>query len=279
MAARCAPGHACPIVHRAQPTRLALIAATCLALPLSSVACGSPAAPRALGSEAPRPSTEQRTEPEAGGDDVTLAPADPPEPARRRYAVAAVGDSLTAARSHGGGYLAYLRERCPESRFEDFGRGGDMVNMMRRRFERDVLPITTELTHVLVFGGVNDLYSDLTAGRTPTNISEDLSAMYAAARERGLGVVALTVAPWGGSRRYNDSRGAATRELNEWIRGTASGRATDHVIDAYTLLSCGDPERLCPAYQRPWRDGLHFGPGGHEVLGEALYREVFADCR
>lgn len=202
----------------------------------------------------------------------------PREPASRRYVVAAVGDSLTDARSRGGRYLALLRERCPQSVFENFGRGGDMVNMMRRRFESDFTPRVSEFTHLLIFGGVNDLYSDLSAGRTPARVEADLTFMYDAAHAHGLRVVALTVAPWGGFRHYNERRGAATRELNDWIRAARARGAVDHVVDAYALLSCGDPEVLCPEYMRPSRDGLHFGTRGHEVLGEALHRDVFADC-
>ncbi len=108
----------------------------------------------------------------------------------------------------------------------------------------------------------------------------DLERMYSAARERGLGVVALTVAPWGGfARRYRPHRGETTRELNDWIRAARERGSVDHVVDAYALLSCGHPERLCDAYMRPFRDGLHFGARGHEVLGEALHRDVFSDCR
>ena len=43
-------------------------------------------------------------------------------------------------------------------------------------------------------------------------------------------------------------------------------------------LLCGDPDRLCPRYERPHSDGLHFGDGGHEALGEALYRAEFESC-
>src|SRR5690242_18840652 len=44
---------------------------------------------------------------------VTAASASAPV-ARRTYVVAAIGDSLTDLRSHGGGYLTILQERCPE---------------------------------------------------------------------------------------------------------------------------------------------------------------------
>jgi len=199
--------------------------------------------------------------------------------------VAAVGDSLTDARSHGGKFLERLRERYPHSRFDNYGKGGGMVNQMRRRFARDVLGETPtgridkpDYTHVIVFGGVNDLYSDQTAGRTPAKIERDLTAMYELARTRGIAVVAMTVAPWGGFKRYyNARRGAATRELNAWIRAQGRSGKVDAVIDAYALLSCGDPERLCPRFVPPFRDGLHFNGEGHAKLADALALAL-SDC-
>src|SRR5689334_11700715 len=52
------------------------------------------------------------------------------EPARHTYVVAAMGDSLTDPKSNGGLYLKYLAARCPESRFDSYGKGGEMVNQM-----------------------------------------------------------------------------------------------------------------------------------------------------
>jgi len=203
-------------------------------------------------------------------------PAPPPQP----VAVAAIGDSLTDARSHGGKFLEVLRERCPKSRFDNYGKGGQMVNQMRRRFTDEIFgPGQPAYTHVLVFGGVNDLYSDLTAGRTPAKIEQDLTLMYQAAHAHGARVVALTVAPWGGFTRYfNASRSAATLELNRWILAQRDAGAVDATIDAYRLLSCGDATVLCPRYAPPFKDGLHFGPEGHRKLGEALFDQVFASC-
>jgi lysophospholipase L1-like esterase len=211
---------------------------------------------------------------EAGAESPAAAPK-----ARHRYRVAAIGDSLTDEKSHGGGYLSYLGKRCPESRFDNYGVGGNMVNQMRRRFERDVPVAKSAYTHLIVFGGVNDLYSDLTAGRTPEKIEKDLTAMYAAAKSRGWKVVAITVSPWGGFEKYfNESRSAATHTLNDWLKGRV-GKQVDYVVDAFALLSCGEPDVLCPEYAKPFKDGLHFGPAGHEKLGEKLFEEVFADCR
>ncbi|WP_282421066.1 GDSL-type esterase/lipase family protein [Polyangium sp. 15x6] len=212
------------------------------------------------------------------------APA-PPRDSRRAYIVAAMGDSLTDARSHGGKFLDSLRAHCPESRFDNYGIGGQMVNQMHRRFARDVLgePAPSDkpaYTHVIIFGGVNDLYSDETAFRTPKLIQADLAGMYALAKGRNMQVVALTVAPWGGFSKYwNDKRAAATAQVNDWIRARKAAGEVDHVVDAFALLSCGNPNLICPDYAVPFKDGLHFGPKGHEKLGEVLLRDVFTNCR
>ncbi len=203
------------------------------------------------------------------------------------YTVAAIGDSLTDPKSHGGGYLDVLRQQCPGSRFDGYGKGGQMVNQMRRRFARDVLGDPPDAanpkpayTHVIVFGGVNDLVSDLTAGRTPAKIAKDLTRMYQAAHARGMRVIAVTVSPWGAFRMYwNEKRGAATRELNRWILAQKQEGEVDHLVDAWSLLSCGVPDRLCKRFVKPFNDGLHFGPPAHELLGQALKKQAFSDCR
>lgn len=207
--------------------------------------------------------------------------AEPKPAAKSMYVVAAVGDSLTDSRGGGGQYLADLRKRCPESRFDNYGRGAEMVNQMRRRFAADVLgPSKPKYSHVIIFGGVNDVYSDLTAKRTPDKIQKDLTLMYEMAREAGVKVVAVTIAPWGGFRRYyNERRGEATLEVNRWIGKQRREGKVDHVVDAYLLLSCGDPEKLCPDFVPPFNDGLHFNAKGHALLGEALFDDVFSDCR
>lgn len=211
------------------------------------------------------------------------ASASEPGPSPRPRSVAAMGDSLTDPRVGGGKYLEALRKLCPESRFDSYGRGGEMVNQMERRFAREILargPEREPYTDVIVFGGVNDLYSDLTAGRTFDRITGDLSKMYRAARSRGLRVIAVTIAPWGGFKRYfNASRAAATLRVNDWIRSRLDEGEVDAVVDAHALLSCGDPEVLCERLAKPFTDGIHFGPEGHQKLGRAIHDAAFRDCR
>lgn len=199
---------------------------------------------------------------------------------RRARRVVVMGDSLSDPRVHGGRYLEPLAA-CPSVVIDNYAKGGFMVNQMRRRFENEVLPtLSKEHTDLIVFGGVNDLYSDETAGRTVEKISADLLRMYDAAKARGMRVTAITVAPWGGfTRYYNERRGRATARLNAWIQQQLEEKHVDVVVDAATLLACGDPERLCPTYEPPFHDGLHFGRVGHEKLGEQLLHDAFPSCR
>lgn len=207
-----------------------------------------------------------------------------PTSAKRRYLVAAMGDSLTDPRSHGGKYLDYLAKQCPESRFDSYGVGGHMVNQMRKRFARDVLGKDGDrtmpkpsYTHVIILGGINDICSDEKAHRTNDKIEADLAAMYRMARERGIEIVALTLPPWAGfTRYYNPRRRASTQRINGWIKEQAEDDLVNVVLDIYPLLSCGDAEHLCDAYG--WPDHVHWSAKGHEIVGKALHAEVFADC-
>jgi lysophospholipase L1-like esterase len=205
-----------------------------------------------------------------------------------------MGDSLTAERGKFKSYVTRLQSLCPQSRFDNYGIGGQMTNQMRRRFGRDVLgqekpapdttgPATPRYTDVLIFGGVNDLYSDLTAHRTNERIQADLAQMYRSAKQAGLRTIALTVAPWGGFKKYfTAARASHTRELNQWIGGQAAPKSSppllDVVVETGSLLSCGNPDELCPNHVPPFNDGLHFGAAAHQILAQAIAQAAFPDC-
>lgn len=211
-----------------------------------------------------------------GSSEIAKVDAAPPLPSgsRRPCRLLAAGDSLTDPRSGGGGYLELAQRSCG-CEVTNLGQGGAMVNQIRRRLLAHLEASGELYTHAVIFGGVNDLYSDLTAKRTVAKISADLDAMYRASKRHGLRVVALTVAPWGGFKRYfTDQRWTHTLELNAWIRQSPSRDSSDAVVDAESLLACGDPRFLCASYAAPYRDGLHFGPRGHRQLAVALVRAL-----
>lgn len=218
--------------------------------------------------------------------DVATAPSAPPAasvataPSRSRRVVV-LGDSLSDPSVGGGGYFRYLMSACPGVEVESLAKGGFMVNQMRRRFQEELAPrLPGGFDTIIVFGGVNDLYSDESAGRTVEKIQNDLTTIYRASKAAGLRVIALTVAPWGGfSRYYNPRRAEATLRLNAWLRSQITTGLVDVVIDTHPLLLCGDDaDRLCPDYQSPFRDGLHFGKVGQERIGRALVEQGFRDC-
>jgi lysophospholipase L1-like esterase len=194
--------------------------------------------------------------------------------------VLVLGDSLSDEKVGGGGFVKSLRQRCPSVAFDNRAKGGFMVNQMRKQLEKDILPEARSYSHAIVFGGVNDLYSDQSANRTLARIEADLTRIYAALRERGVQIIAVTVTPWGGFKRwYTPERGRNTLTLNAWLLEQVTRGNVASAVDAYPLLSCGDTERLCPELAAPHKDGLHFGKLGHQKLAEALLSGPFQGCQ
>lgn len=200
-------------------------------------------------------------------------------PARPLTSVLVLGDSLTDEKVGGGGFVRTLRQKCSGVSFDNRAKGGFMVNQMRKRLETEVLPEGQRYSHAIVFGGVNDLYSDQTANRSLNRIEADLARIYSALESRGVDVIAITVTPWGGFKKwFTPERGQNTLTLNGWILAQPGAGAIRSVVDAYPLLSCGEPEKLCPELALPFKDGLHFGKLGHEKLAQALLAGPFKSC-
>jgi len=205
--------------------------------------------------------------------------------AKRTYTVAAIGDSLTDVRVGGGRYLGALARRCPLSRFDAYGVGGQRTNHMRWRFLEDVFGVGAArraakpaYTHVIVLGGINDLSAAPTTGVGLHDIQRNLTFMYQAARARGVKVVALTLPPWGYAPG-RDLRPEVTRLLNRWILSLPTAGAVDFAVDIHPLLSCGDADALCDRFRIRPDDAVHWNEAGHEVVAEALVRAVFGDCQ
>jgi len=199
--------------------------------------------------------------------------------------VAAIGDSFTDPRSHGGIYLKVLGERCPKSRFQSYGVGGNMANMVRRRFLRDVFgedppgTPTSERpawTHVLVLVGLGDVLSNVTAKRTAGAVQRDLAWMSAETRARGAKSIVLSLPPWAGFRDYDGARAGMARAVNTWIADAGVAGSIDATFDTRAVLSCGQVERLCDRFAAP--DRLHWNEAGQRAVGEALHQAAFSDC-
>jgi len=254
-------GYSC---QRADPTSAAL-AASAETPPLATATATGPVAPSgAVASRAPEP------EPAASS-----APA-----ARAITSVLVLGDSLSDEKVGGGGFVRILREQCVGVMFDNRAKGGFMVNQIKKRLQTEILREGSRYSHAIVFGGVNDLYSDQTANRTLARIEADLTQIYGDLKARGTDVVAITVTPWGDFKRwFTPARSQNTQTLNSWILAQPAAATINAALDAYPLLSCGDPERLCPELAAPHKDGLHFGKLGHQKLAKALLEGPFSSCQ
>ncbi|MEZ4221398.1 MAG: SGNH/GDSL hydrolase family protein [Polyangiaceae bacterium] len=205
-------------------------------------------------------------------------------PPTQRYRVAAIGDSLTDVRVGGGHYLTELARKCPKSRFDAYGVGGQQTLHMRWRFDVDLnqwskLPARrVDYTHVIVLGGVNDLSAGSVTHPRLGRVKANLAAMYVRGKRRGLRVVAVTLPPWGRLMGGYDKRATATHSLNDWILDRARIGVVDHAVDIHPILSCGDTDELCPRYRRFATDRVHWNHEGHRLVADALHTQVFADC-
>ncbi len=201
-------------------------------------------------------------------------------PPKRRYVVAAIGDSLTDPRVGGAIYLSELRRRCPESQFDAYGVGGQRTGHMRWRASRDLFGRAGSnkpaYSHVVVLGGVNDLAAGSIFDAGIESVQRNLKSIYLQARSRGIRVVAMTLSPWTGLAGIRDQRTIATRHLNRWIMGQVDEGTVDHAIDIHELLECSG--KLCPRYRRFADDLVHWSPSGHAVVAAAMHAEVFSDC-
>ncbi|MGW1378163.1 SGNH/GDSL hydrolase family protein [Streptomyces sp. NPDC002446] len=133
----------------------------------------------------------------------------------------------------------------------------------QHRLERDVLAQPSART-VVVFEGVNDVRW----GTPADEVIAGLRAIARRAHERGLRVVAATIAPCEGYRDCTPDVEARRQAVNAFVRG-GSGTVFDATLDFDAVLRDPQrPQRMLPAYDSG--DHLHPGDTGLQALGEAV---------
>lgn len=132
----------------------------------------------------------------------------------------------------------------------------------QHRLERDVLAQPAART-VVVFEGINDVRW----GTTADEVIAGLRALARRAHERGLRVVAATVAPCEGYKDCTADVEARRRSVNAFVR--AHGGVFDATLDFDAVLRDPQrPQRLLPAYDSG--DHLHPGDAGLKALGDSV---------
>lgn len=145
---------------------------------------------------------------------------------------------------------------------------GDGVSMdaggvsAQHRLERDVLAQTSART-VVIFEGINDVRS----GTSADEVIAGLRAIARRAHERGLRVVAATVAPCEGYTDCYPDVEQRRQAVNAFIRD--HGGALDAVLDFDAVIRDPQrPQRMLPAYDSG--DHLHPGDAGLRALADSV---------
>jgi hypothetical protein len=175
-----------------------------------------------------------------------------------------MGDSLTARGYYQSKLLTLLGDNYD---VVNIGIGGNNTSSMSDRFTNDVIT-PDDGKYVCIWGGINNVISSDTA----VNIQNQLQAMYTAAHNAGLVVIAINITPFKGDTSWSAPRQIVLDAVNTWISATAIN--IDYVIDAYTLLeSPNDADYINPLYA-PNGEYLHYNQAGGDVLATAIHTAV-----
>ncbi|WP_435601898.1 SGNH/GDSL hydrolase family protein [Streptomyces sp. bgisy130] len=133
----------------------------------------------------------------------------------------------------------------------------------QHRLERDVLAQPSART-VVVFEGINDVRW----GTSSDEVIAGLRALARRAHERGLRVVAATIAPCEGYPDCTPAVEARRQAVNAFLRADA-GTVFDATLDFDAVVRDPQrPQRMLPAYDSG--DHLHPGDAGLKALGESV---------
>jgi lysophospholipase L1-like esterase len=172
------------------------------------------------------------------------------------------GDSLTSDGTYVDKVISLLGNTWYKN---NRGTGGETTAQMLASFGRQV--IMYDAPYVVIWGGINDITDDVAA----VDIETNLQAMYTAAHNAGIKVVAVTISPFKGHGDWTAGRQVELDAVNTWINGAAIN--IDYIIDAFALLEDpGTPDTLLAAYDSG--DHLHLSTAGYELIGQNIYDDV-----
>jgi acyl-CoA thioesterase-1 len=187
--------------------------------------------------------------------------------------IVALGDSLTVGETgfsdsdESASYPKYLgtlaekhlRSLKSDAKVNVLNRGinGDLTSGMFERFVRDV--VHEKADYVIILGGANDIGW----GFDPAMITHNLTAMYDAARIKGILAVGCSVPSILGFDELIPPR----LQLNRMIRTEAEKRSIPFV-DFFTATADPQTNRLSEDYSA---DGLHLNTEGYQRMGKYVF--------
>ena len=145
------------------------------------------------------------------------------------------------------------------------GVSGEGTTFIQSRFNGDVIQ-NHDAEYVTIWGGIDDLMFDIPTSTTKTN----LQAVYTAAHNAGIKVIALNLTPFKNYSTWNTTRQAMLEDINNWIANTATN--IDYKVDLWSaMVDPNVPLTTLPAYTSDW---LHFNATGNNAIGTAIYNSV-----
>jgi len=179
----------------------------------------------------------------------------------RARTIVAMGDSLT----YNGRYESTLLTALGTGwTITNKGVNGNKTSDMVTRFTADVIDLAPG--YVIIWGGINDLFSSI--GSTTNN----LAAMYLAAKNANIKVIAVNISPCGGVSYEGENTQTWLQSINSWIAAPTDD--ADEIVDVYSILE--DQENLThllAAYDGG--DHLHMSNAGYDAVANAIYNEAF----
>ena len=137
------------------------------------------------------------------------------------------------------------------------GINGDLTSGMLERFSRDVVEENAD--YVIILGGANDVGW----GFDTAMIAHNLTTMYDAARNKGIGAVACSVPSILGFDGLIPPR----LHLNRMIR-TEAEKSSIVFVDLFTATADPRNNRLSEDYSA---DGLHLNMKGYQRMGKYMF--------
>jgi lysophospholipase L1-like esterase len=155
----------------------------------------------------------------------------------------------------------YLRGRKADLKVEVVNKGvnGDLTFGMLKRFPRDV--VAEKPDYVIILGGANDIGWGLDVQM----IAHNLTSMYDAGRNEGIGAVACAVPSILGCDELITPR----LELNRTIASEAVKREIPF-LDLFSATADQHNKRLLEEYSA---DGLHLNTKGYERMGNYVFEK------
>ena len=166
----------------------------------------------------------------------------------------ALGDSLTSGVGSGEFNYTDRLSVLLDRKVINKGVVGNTSGMMLNRLD------FTDAEYVIVWGGINDIYRDVSTETTKDN----LQLIYDKVHSNGGKVIALNITPSKGNKSWTPEKQEKIDELNKWI----SSSSADYKIDVYALVEDPNkPDYISFLYDM---DGLHLHQGGYYAVAEEI---------